>query len=190
MVFFECCQFIYLFIFVGKKIYFVGIPFKRCARIVSMPLFTCFEPAKDKAKGKCCDASSIASPLSNEDKNGVSIEELITISEELQDIEDNSKTATVSKRGVYKDMDKNRIARYACENGNSKAASKFKGDFPKLNESTIRPWVKNYKSELSSEKLQSSIRIGTKRERHTIISEELDQKLRAMIVNLRTAGQL
>ena len=31
-------------------------------------------------------------------------------------------------------MDKIRIARYACENGNSKAVSKFKSDFPKLNE--------------------------------------------------------
>ena len=53
-------------------------------------------------------------------------------------------------------MDKIRIARYACENGNSKAGSKFESDFPKLNESTIRPWVKKYKSELSSKKPQTS----------------------------------
>ena len=43
------------------------------------------------------------------------------------------KAATSSKRAVYKDVDKIRIARYTCENGNSKAASKFKSDFPKLN---------------------------------------------------------
>ena len=34
-------------------------------------------------------------------------------------------------------MDEIRNARYACENGNSKAVSKFKSDFPKLHESTI-----------------------------------------------------
>ena len=85
-------------------------------------------------------------------------------------------------------MDKIKIARYACENGNSKAISKLKSDFPKLNESTIRPWVKKHKSELSSKKPQTSFTIGTKGERPTILSEELDQKLRAMIVNLRTAG--
>ena len=84
-------------------------------------------------------------------------------------------------------MDKIKIARYACENGNSKAVSKFKSDFPKLNESTVRPWVKKYKSELSSKKPQTSFWIGTKRGRPTILSEELDQKLRAMVVNLRTA---
>ena len=92
-------------------------------------------------------------------------EELITISEELQDIDDNNKTTTSSKRAVYKDLDKIRIARYACENRNSKAVSKFKSDFPKLNESTIRPWCM---SELSNKKPQTSFRIGTKRGRYRI----------------------
>ena len=92
-------------------------------------------------------------------------EELITISEELQDIDDNNKTTTSSKRAVYKDLDKIRVARYACENGNSKAVSKFKSDFPKLNESTIRPWCM---SELSNKKPQTSFTIGTKRGRYRI----------------------
>ena len=48
--------------------------------------------------------------------------------------------------------------------------------------------MKKYKSELSSKKPQTSFTIGTKRGRPAILSEELDQKLRAMIVNLRTAG--
>ena len=48
--------------------------------------------------------------------------------------------------------------------------------------------MKKYKSGLSSKKLQTSFTIGTKRGRPAILSEELDQKLRAMIVNLRTAG--
>ena len=76
-------------------------------------------------------------------------------------------------------MDKIRIARYACENGNSKTVSKFKKDFPKLNESAIRPWVKKYKSELSNKRPQTSFTIGTKRGRPTILSEELDQKIKS-----------
>ena len=48
---------------------------------------------------------------------------------------------TLSKRAVYKNVDKTRIATYACEKGNSKAVSKFNSDFPKPNESSIRPWV-------------------------------------------------
>ena len=66
--------------------------------------------------------------------------------------------------------------------------SKFKSDFPKLNESTITPWVKKYKSELSSKKPRTNFTIAIKKGRPTRLSEELDQKLRAMIINLRTAG--
>ena len=75
-----------------------------------MSLFKYFEPVKDKAKGRCSHESSIALSLSNKDENGISREELITVSEELQDIDDNSKTATSSKRTVYKDVDKTKIA--------------------------------------------------------------------------------
>ena len=85
-----------------------------------MSLFKYFQPVKDKTKGKCYDASLIALSLSNKDKNGISREELRTISEELQDINNNNnKTAISSKQAVYKDVDKIRIARYACENVNS-----------------------------------------------------------------------
>ena len=55
------------FFFAGKKIYFVGIFFKQCVRIISMLLFKYFETAKDKAKGKCSEASLIALSLSNKD---------------------------------------------------------------------------------------------------------------------------
>ena len=68
-------------------------------------MFKYFEPVKDKAKGKRYDASSIALSLSNKDKNGVSKEKLITISEKLRDIDDNNKTAASSKRAVYKDLE-------------------------------------------------------------------------------------
>ena len=79
-----------------------------------------------------------------------------------QDIDDNNKTATWTKGAVYKDVHKVTIARYGCEDGSSKAVSKFKSDFPKLNESMIRPWVNKYKFELSSKKPQTSFTIGTK----------------------------
>ena len=68
----------------------------------------------------------IALSLSDKDKNGLSREELITISEESQDINNNNKTVTSSKQDVYKDVGKIRIDKYACENVNSKAVLKFK----------------------------------------------------------------
>ena len=105
-----------------------------------------FEPVKDKAKGKCSDANSIALSLFNKVKNGTSRDKLTTIS----DIDGNNKSATSSKRTVYEDKDKIRISRHACENGNSKVVSKFKSDFSKLNESTIKPWVEKYNHKLSS----------------------------------------
>ena len=43
---------------------------------------------------------------------------------------------------------------------------------------------------VSSKKTQPGFTISTKRGKTTILSEELDQKLRAMIVNLRTAGEV
>ena len=48
--------------------------------------------------------------------------------------------------------------------------------------------MKKYKSELSSKNPQTSFMIGTKRGRPAKLSEELHQKLRAMIINLRTAA--
>ena len=35
-------------------------------------MFKYFEPVKDEAKGRCCDAISIALSLSNKDKNAIS----------------------------------------------------------------------------------------------------------------------
>ena len=156
--------------------------------VVNMSLFKYFALAKDKEKTTCSAAGSIALALSNEEISGVSQEEAILISEELTDIENSNKTAVDSKQTIYKDENKIKIARYASENGTSKAVSRFKNEFPKLNESTVRPWVRKYKAELNSKKPRSCLTIGTKRGRPTIHSAELDQKLRAMIINLRTAG--
>ena len=60
----------------------------------------------------------------------------------------------------------------------------LKNEFPKLNESTVTPWVRKYIAEPNSKKPRSCFTIGTKRGR---LSGELDQKLRAIIINLRTA---
>ena len=64
-----------------------------------MSFFKYFEPVKDKAKGKCSDANSIALSLFNKVKSGISRDKLTTIS----DIDGNNKSATSSKRTVYED---------------------------------------------------------------------------------------
>ena len=93
MVSFECCQFLFS---IREKTNFV--------RILSMSLFKLFEPVKDKAKGTCSDASSIVSSLSNKDENDIYREELMIISEELEDTDDNNETTTSSKRAISKDV--------------------------------------------------------------------------------------
>ena len=57
------------------------------------------------------------------------------------------------------------------------AAKKFKNDFPKLTESTVRPWVKKYKSEQKQRPLCLAPIIRVKIRRPTILPEELDAKL-------------
>ena len=139
--------------------------------VVNMSLFKYFELTKDKEKNTCSAAGSIALALSNEEISGVSQEVAILISEELINIENSNKTAVDSKRTIYKDGNKIKIARYASENGTSKAVSRFKNEFP--NESTVRPWVRMYKAELNSEKPRSCLTIGTKRGRHTYFLQNL-----------------
>ena len=78
-----------------------------CVRIVSISLLKYFEPAK--IEQKCSDARLTALSISIKDKNGILGEELITISEEFQDIDYNNKTATSSERAVYKDVDEVKI---------------------------------------------------------------------------------
>ena len=106
--------------------------------------------------------------------------ELICMSQEL------SKTAELSKikkRSTYSESDKRRIAMYATQNGNTNVVRKFRNDFPKLTESTLRPWVQKYKSEMKNSPEGTQIVIGVKRGRPILLLSELDCKLRTLLTN-------
>ena len=64
----------------------------------------------------------------------------------------------------------------------------FVKEFPKLDESCVRRWASKYKSQLIHQPSQKKIVIGVKRGRLTVLSAELDTKLRAMNKNLRIYG--
>ena len=83
------------------------------------------------------------------------------------------------------EKDKIRISRYAILHGNRQAVTHFAEEFPKLNESCVRRWSSKYKSQLTQHPTQTCIVIGVKCGRPTLLSAELDTKLRAMIRNLR-----
>ena len=72
---------------------------------------------------------------------------------------------------------------------------KFKVKFPRLTESSIRPWVKKY-NEVNKAKSQGessrfvNFKICEKRGRPLLLDEELDRKLREMVIPLRKAGSV
>ena len=70
------------------------------------------------------------------------------------------KTATKkdNARGKYKryrDKQRYQMGKYASETGTSAAVRKFRPDFPKINESTIREFKKKYEEELKLAKQQN-----------------------------------
>ena len=50
------------------------------------------------------------------------------------------------------------MGKYASENGTSAAVRKFRPDFPKINESTIRQFQKKYEEELKLAKQNREVR--------------------------------
>ena len=50
------------------------------------------------------------------------------------------------------------MGKYASENGTSAAVRKFRPDFPKINESTIRQFKKKYEEELKLAKQKREVR--------------------------------
>ena len=114
----------------------------------------------------------------------------------LTEVNDNMNRVAdyVGKRRKYKEEGQLRIAKYASENTPTKAVTSFSREFPTLAESTIRPWVKKYRSGLKSSQLTSQgpntshIRIGIKRGRPLLLPEELDSKLKKFLICLRSAG--
>ena len=88
----------------------------------------------------------------------------------------------------YKEVDKLKIAKYANEHGSTKAINHFKHDFPKLSESTIRPWLQTYREKLKNNISHEKVVISRKRGRPLSLPVELDSKLQTFLLNLRRAG--
>ena len=90
------------------------------------------------------------------------------------------------RRTTYHERDKVKIAKYANTSGVASAIKFFQRDFPKLTESTVRPWLKKYRLQKSSSGALPVI--STKRGRPLLLPDEVDQKLRMFINNTRKAG--
>lgn len=151
-----------------------------------MSLFKYFAPSRSNSTSVCRDASSTVAALPAGEV-GFNSNELICIQEELV----NAAGAGPSTRAQYTEKEKQQIGRYASLHGLTSAIRKFKKDFPKLAYSTVRPWMKRYEASTNPTNPSTAnpnVKIGSKRGRPLYLSAELDQKLRAMIVNLRAAG--
>lgn len=146
-----------------------------------MSLFKYFGPSKSTSV--CNKASLVAATLEVE---GITRREASKVSKELGNIDENDE----KKRTIYKEEEKLRVARYAMLHGNRPAAVHFQDEFPNINESSVRRWTEKYKSQLTANPQQANVSIGMKRGRPTLLSSELDEKLRRMIINLRTAGAM
>ena len=53
-------------------------------------------------------------------------------------------------RAKYSGMEKREMARYANQHGASRAVKRYKKKFPKITESTLRSWVKVYRTQLKN----------------------------------------
>ena len=80
------------------------------------------------------------------------------------------------------------ICRYASLHGYRQSVRQFANEFPQLNESNIRRWTSAYKSQMIQQQMEEKIIIGLKRGRPTLLSSELDAKLRTMIKDMRISG--
>ena len=119
----------------------------------------------------------------------ISEKEIICIQEDLK------RCSKTKERVVYQEKDKQEIAKYAAMCGATPAVRKFKVKFPRLTESTIRSWVKKYKEMIKAKSQRESSRfvnfkICEKRGRPLLFDEELDHKLRAMVITLWKVGSV
>ena len=92
------------------------------------------------------------------------------------------------RRTTYHERDKVKIAKYANTYGVASAIKFFQRDFPKLTESTVRPWLKKYRAGLQKSSSGALPVISTKRGRPSLLPDEIDKKLRVFINNTRKAG--
>ena len=80
----------------------------------------------------------------------------------------------------------NSVVVYANTHGCASTIRHFKQDYLNLKESTVRPWVPKYRSEVK--KTSGCVQISERRGRPLLLPEELDTKLRKFITSTRTAG--
>lgn len=89
--------------------------------------------------------------------------------------------------------DRFKIGEYAAENGNIGAVRKFKAEFPRLNESTVRDFKKRYTPELANaakekrEVKKSILRYSSKTGRPLILGD-LDSMVQTYIKQLSNRG--
>ena len=115
---------------------------------------------------------------------GITEEEVSIIVDEIEEASD---IRPKGKRVTYKETDKIRIVRYANLHSLSRAVKHFANEFPKLTESTIRPWLKRYREQLKQNSIDKAIpqTIGQKQGRPFRLP---DTKLRNFLINFKTAG--
>ena len=145
-----------------------------------MSLFKYSSPTKPQSTNACRNASTAVANMLNRTEpatSGLTRNEVTLVMEEL-----NSIARSDSRRQTYNEEEKKRVAWYAAENGISAAVRHFSREFPKLRHTTIIPWVKEYEQMLRDPLVTT---IGVKCGRPTYLSAELDQNVRAMIINLR-----
>ena len=102
------------------------------------------------------------------------------------------------KRGAYNKYTlefKETTAKYAIENGNSRAARKFSTTDMAINESTIRSWVATYKEELerkrkAGEDSAISSLPEAKRGRPLLLGDTLDNQVKEYVRSVREGGGL
>lgn len=130
-------------------------------------------------------ATTLQLPPTN--RTGLSSEEQSNVGLEINNA---SSINNKRKRVTYREEDKLKIAKYANECGTTNAVSRYKKEFPKLAESTIRGWLVKYRSQLKNtpQSALEHVTIGAKRGRPLLLSDDLDFKLRSFLTNLRTAG--
>ena len=119
---------------------------------------------------------------------GVSEKEATKLAEKLKGISTQSREVGKTSRTQYAEKDKMRISGYASFHGYRQSVRHFANNFPPLNESSIQHLTSTYKSQLVQQQTEEKTIIGLKGGKPTLLSSELDAKLRTMIQNMRISG--
>ena len=77
------------------------------------------------------------------------------------------------RRITYHERDKLKISKYANAHGVTAAIKLFQRDFPKLTESTVRPWLKKYRDRLHESSSVLPVRSG-KQGTPLLLPDEID----------------